>query len=1458
MTVLFPSRYFASLLLFLLSIPAAAPMARASGHAAPAAAPRLFIPNDGRLLDTDGRLRDDVLYSANLQGMRIYLRRDGVSYVFAEQTDGARHDGRDAHSCAVVPHRASSRAWRMDVAFDGMNPRATVRQDGVPLSYTGTIAREANGSSVTRRLALTASVVYENIYAHIDLVFRITALGLKYDFIVRPGGRVSDIRMRYSGSTALTIGEDGALSAATPLGAVREHAPVVFQEHATGAQASASRRDIPAAYVLDGDILRFAVGAHDGARPLTIDPFVEWATYCGGRSTEFATSTAIDGAGNVLVSGWTESDNFPATAGAWQTLKAGKADGFVAKFAPDGAPLWITFCGGAEDDIALGIAARPNGDIAVSGYTYSADFPASVTAFQPVKNGLSDGFLLQLAPDGTMRWATFLGGQYEDEASAVAFDSQGNMVLTGRTLSSTFPSTFGAFQFTNRGGFDAFIAKFRADGTRIWSTYYGGSVEEWGHAIATDPMDNIVVSGHTESGDFPVTPGAFQGGYIAGGFANRMGFMLRFSSSGARVFATYLGGDNFSDAYGITADRAGNLLVSGATNGGGFPVSPGAYKVAVSGSKDAFIGKFAPDGTRQWLTLYGGSGEDVGYAISAFPSGNMMIAGSTGSPDFPVTPDAAQAAYGGGVLDAFALKFRKDGTPAWSTFLGGSRIELENDKRGLAGIATHWTGVASMTGWTSSADFPTTPGAFQTTAPMDGTWEGFIVKFGCAVAPPPAIVANGSRQFCEGGSVVLDAGPGYALYAWSTGDSTRSITVSASGSYTVSVIDTNDCGGTSPAVAVTVHPLPAPLVLPLGPTTFCAGDSVRLDAGAFASYAWSNGDTTRLITVKASGTFTVSVRDSNGCAGQSPAIPVVVNPLPVVAITASGPVSFCEGGTVDLDAGAGFKTYRWSTGAVTRRITVNAAGSYSVAVTNDFDCGATSTPVTVTVFPLPRPVIVITGDTVFCEGDSVRLDAGAGFASYRWSNSATSQSIIVKATGTFFVTVTDGNSCANASRPVSVTVNPKPTSVITPLGRTAFCDGDSVILDAGAGFASYRWSTGAVTRTITVKQTGAHQVTVAFATGCATASVSVPVTVFPNPAPIITPGGPVVFCDGDSVVLSAPPGFARYRWSTGETTQRITVKTSMLATVTVEDVNGCTGVAPSLLVTVNPLPQRPVVTQRLDTLFSTPETSWQWNAGGVPISGATGPFLLIPRSGTYTVTVRNVFGCEATSAPLSVTIARATVSLPVIEAAPGERVTIPLQLLSSDGLSLSGAKNFTAEIRFDKDLLVPVSAGNWSVQGSERVLSLQGSWPDTTGTLATFECMAMLGKSASMPLRIAQFAWTAGAVYTTRVDGEFRLAICRDGGDRLFDGDARLAMAQNRPNPFNASTVIDYEILERGPARLTVTDLLGREVAVLFDGIAEPGAYTARFDAAALPTGLYHATLVTAGATIRRTMVLAK
>ena len=377
---------------------------------------------------------------------------------------------------------------------------------------------------------------------------------------------------------------------------------------------------------------------------------------------------------------------------------------------------------------------------------------------------------------------------------------------------------------------------------------------------------------------------------------------------------------------------------------------------------------------------------------------------------------------------------------------------------------------------------------------------------------PPTIAANGPTTFCSGGSVTLTASSAGAGggYIWRRnglvilGEIAQTLNVTTSGSYTVET--TGMCGGMQSApVVVTVNPTPSSTITPSGPTTFCQGGSVTLQAPIAAgnTYLWSTGETTSSIVVMTSGSYTVAV--TNGPCTSISTPPTVVTVIPMGAaiptITPAGPILLCLGGSVMLTSSPA-TSYVWRQNGViiaptTQTITVMPGlGMTNYTVTTPATaCGTGGTSVATVVTVNPNPIATITagGPTTICPGGSVVLTAaGAVGNTYLWSTGERTQSITVTAAGNYSVVVTNGG-CSATSAVIVVTVNPIPT--ITSRGITTFCIGNCIKLTASAG-SSYLWSNGETTQCISATVSGNYTVTVPNANGCSSTSAATVITVF--------------------------------------------------------------------------------------------------------------------------------------------------------------------------------------------------------------------------------------------------------------------------------------------------------------------------------------------------------------------------
>ncbi|WP_294673254.1 PKD domain-containing protein [uncultured Fluviicola sp.] len=564
-----------------------------------------------------------------------------------------------------------------------------------------------------------------------------------------------------------------------------------------------------------------------------------------------------------------------------------------------------------------------------------------------------------------------------------------------------------------------------------------------------------------------------------------------------------------------------------------------------------------------------------------------------------------------------------------TTFCTGGSVTLTSSSA---------TGNTWSTGATTQSVTVSTSGTYTLTVSASGCTSASASSTVTVNPLPvvPTITAGGPTTFCSGGSVVLTSSAATGN-TWSNGAATQSITVTSSGSYTVTFMDANGCSATSASTAVTVNPTPAiPTITAGGPTSFCAGGSVVLTSSASTGNTWSTGATTQSITVTASGSYTVTV-SSGSCSSVSAATTVTVNPLPPVpTITASGPTTFCSGSSVTLTSSSATGN-TWSTGATTQSIMVTTSGSYTVAVSNG-SCSSTSAATTVTVNPTPTvPTIAGSGPSSFCAGGSITLTSSSPTGN-TWSTGATTPSITVSASGSYTVTVSSG-SCTSTSSPFVITVNPlPPVPAITASGPTTFCAGSSVTLTSSS-VTGNTWSTGATTQSITVSTAGSYSVTVSNGT-CSSTSLSEIVTVNPlPPVPTITASGPTTFCAGGSVTLTSSAATGN-TWWVGAYSQSVTVSTGGTYTVTVSEL-GCTSTSAPISVTVNPLPtvtasnNGPLcVNQPLNlTANGTPGGTYSWTGPNSFASTAQNPGIASITNadfGVYTVTI-TLNSCTATA-----------------------------------------------------------------------------------------------------------------------------------------------------------------------------------------------------------------------------------
>lgn len=529
---------------------------------------------------------------------------------------------------------------------------------------------------------------YANVYPGINLIYYGKQGTLEFDFQLSPEANPQSIQMRLQGAKILKLGDHGSLIVTVNGSVIRFQKPVIYQQTADNA-----KHLVPGSFRLLGkDRIGFAVAAYDRTRTLIIDPILNYSTYIGPYAS--ATAIAVDSNGEAYITGGTGA-NFPTTQGSYQSASGSSAHNylgpswpFVAKFNSTGtALLYATYLTGNALDSAYGLALDTKGDAFVVGNTSSMNFPVTAGALQTTYNATkSTGFITELNSTGTaLVYSTFLGGSTSSTVNGVAIDASGDAYLTGSTQDTNFPTTTGAYKTValtkaSSGLSSAFVAKLNPAGTAL-------------------------------------------------------------------VYSTYLGGSQTDASSAIAIDTTGEAFVGGDTTSNDFPVTPGAIKPTreASNVQAAFVTKLNAAGSALMYSTYlSGSANDALYALALDSSGNLYAAGSTTSPDFPITSGAFQPKIGITYFNypqgnAFVTELNSSATTLlYSTFLGGN-ISLgpyADDGDGATGIAVDRQGMVYVTGTACTGDFPVTAGAFEPQN-LDGQITGECTAFITKLNPEP-------------------------------------------------------------------------------------------------------------------------------------------------------------------------------------------------------------------------------------------------------------------------------------------------------------------------------------------------------------------------------------------------------------------------------------------------------------------------------------------------------------------------------------------------------------------------------------------------------------------------------------------------------------------------------------------------------------------------------------------------
>lgn len=831
--------------------------------------PLEFVENKGQYTYTNGQMANNVLFKTSFGNCDIYVTTEGLSYVFVkfeEEKKGSKENNKE--NKFDDNKETNKKAWyyRLDMKFEGAKIDKTkiIKElEGNQGHYNYFYPHCSDGIYGVNAYG---KITIKNIYNGIDWVIYTNKNSkenpLKYDFVVHPGADFKEIKIKYinAQSTSL-LDSDTKLKIQTIAGNIEEGNLHSYLTDGIKTQ------EVKSKYIITNDsTIAFEIEEYNKTKILIIDPLV-WATYYGGNQDDGFTSVCVDNFDNLYITGYTGSTNIPLlqlTGAYWQPIFGGNLDGLILKFNKHGVRQWATYYGGDLNEFPSSIGVDSNDDLYVCGLTAASNFPVQ-----------------QLA------------GAYFQPNNA----SQGN--------------------------WDLFILKFNNQGIRQWATYYGGSGYDFanihqGNYLTIDSHDNIMLTGFTESTDFPTQqmPGAY---WQSANPGDRSGFILKFNNQGVRQWATYYGGSAIDEVYSICTDHHDNIYLVGVTVSSDFPVQQlaGAYwqEDYTEYAGDIFIIKFNNLGERQWATFYGGNDNDVAISVCTDSLENVYITGYTNSIDFPIQQlNGAywQANIQGLGFDVFILKFNNQGVRKWATFYGGSDSEYP------ASICCDQQNNIYITGLTQSVDFPIMEKSCESFQVMHaGLNDVFIIMFDNQDTVQWATY-YGTAHEDFGTNICIDSDNSIYFIGESVGNGFHTVDKGYGAYYD------NSWNGSDDSYILKTSPVSFTELNPI----ICQGEVFTVGSHIYQT----------------SGIYMDTLASVSSCDSVI-LTNLLIKPLPMLNLGSDTVI--CNGQIIDLKIDSCYTNYLWQDGSLNNCFIVSEAGIYWVLVNND-GC-VNSDTITVTV-----------------------------------------------------------------------------------------------------------------------------------------------------------------------------------------------------------------------------------------------------------------------------------------------------------------------------------------------------------------------------------------------------------------------------------------------------------------------------------------------------------------------------
>ncbi len=1098
-----------------------------------------FTENKGQVTDQNNKPRPDVLFVGLADDMAFHLHNNGISYQLSKVSSWKSSSLPDKKGLFKQKENETNltdqtTVYRLDINWLNCNQEAVITKGKKQESYNNYYLENCPAGAL--HVNSYENITYQNIYTGIDLKWYEKDGNLKYDYFVAAGADYKKIQFEVKGADSISLNNKGGLVLKTPLGNIIENAPLVIQ----------NRKILISEWVIKNNIVSLNIKNIDHSKPFIIDPVIRaWGTYYGGPVHDYGQSCAIDSLGNVYLAGYTDSNTgmIIATTGSHQSIIGGGYDAFLVQFNNNGVRQWGTYYGGGGDDYGYSCATTRNGDVYLSGSTYSVlNGTVIATAGSHQSAGATglDAFLAKFNVNGIRQWSTYYGGGGDDITRCCVTDSFGNVYMAGSTNSTYGIATTGSHQNSLVGLSSAFLVKFNQNGLRLWGTYYGA--DTYGFSCAVDNNNKVCLTGYTRSASLISTPGSHQP--ILGGAEDA--FLVQFNSNGTRQWGTYYGGIVTDVAYACSTDPNGNIYMTGWSNSVTGIATLGSHQSVTGGNDDAFLVKFDNTGVRQWGTYYGGTNSSWGTSCITDAASNVYLYGNVddGLGTTIATLGSYQPLFGGS-WDVLLVKFDQMGVRQWGTYYGTINREDGN------ACAVDGFGNIYIAGESSSntGTVIASAGSYQPNNTGFGYTDGFLVKLtDCTALPPTDNTLLTNKQICAGYNTMLSV-TGIGSVNWYSSStstvslgtglsfSTPTLTAGSYSYYAESIV----CSQNSVRIAITVTVNPIPIIS-VNSGSICAGNSFTIIPIGANTFSIQGG--AAVVSPSSNNNYTVVGTSAEGCTSTNfVTASVTVNPVPIISVNSG---SICAGNSFTIIP-IGVNTFSIQGGAAV--VSPGSSSNYTVVGISAEGCiSGNIVTSTVTVNPIPTVNI---NNGIICSGESFTL-LPTGATTYSIQGGLTIVSPISNSNYTVVGISAFGCISSNTATS-SVIVNATP---VISVNSGTICSGNSyTIFPAGAVTYTIQGGNAVVSPSVS----SSYTVIGTSVAGCLSTNVAIS-NIIVNPTPTISAvSSSSILCAGQTASLTAS-GAITYTWNTMNTNFVIAVSPTVNTTYTVTGTNstGCT------------------------------------------------------------------------------------------------------------------------------------------------------------------------------------------------------------------------------------------------------------------------------------------------------------